>query len=87
MDGSATGLNTGLYNGQTKTYATALAVPYGLRTIKRFEEAADGVFGYAGTWSVTARRTLAPSLRAVISMGPAGLAYRMAFLKTFESAR
>ena len=49
MDGSATGLNVCLYNGESKAYTAALAVPYGLRSIKGFEEAADGVFRYAGT--------------------------------------
>ena len=28
-----------LYNGESKAYAAALAVPYGLRTIKGFEKA------------------------------------------------
>lgn len=49
MDGSATGLNAGLYNGQPKAHAPAFAVPYGLRPVKGLEEATDGVFGYAGT--------------------------------------
>jgi len=49
VDGSPTGLNAGLYNGESKAYSTALSISYGLRTIKGFEKVTDSVFGYAGT--------------------------------------
>jgi len=34
IDGSTTGLNTGFYNGESKTYAPAFAVSHSLRTVK-----------------------------------------------------
>ncbi len=49
IDGSTTGPNAGLYNGESKTYAPAFAVSHSLRTVKGFEQATNSAFRYAGS--------------------------------------